>query len=125
LVCTPMTAGFTASTISAKLAGPEAVRPKSAAADGSDAECSGTRQPSGKRRVAEAPAAAASAIMQKRTAGRPDGLFVAVGFWSSMRPRCSSERLLRACRRFEREVVPQGPPRSARCSRWTRGAIPR
>src|SRR5262249_42601125 len=50
-------------------------------------ECTGARQPSGTR-LAEAPAAAASAMLQTRTAGRPDGLFIAVGFWSSMRPRC-------------------------------------
>src|SRR5262249_29223712 len=86
-VFTPMTAGFTASTTLAKLVGPEALRPKSSAADCGDAECTGARQSSGTR-LAEAPAAAASAMLQTSTAGRPDGLFVAVGFWSSMCPRC-------------------------------------
>src|SRR6266446_5119924 len=88
-VCTPITAGFTASTTSAKLAGPGLPRLKSEADDRGQADRSEAGQSCGARRAAEAPAAAANAMIQTRTAARRErDFFAAVRLRSCMHPRC-------------------------------------
>ena len=111
-VCTPMTAGFTASTISAKPAGPELPRPTSKSDGHSEAVCSDVGQSRGARRTAEAPAAAANATMQTRTAARSESArdFTSVRLFS-MYPRCSASFALVGDLRRTR---PKKPPRFAR-----------
>src|SRR5947199_7772855 len=116
-VCTPITAGFTASTISAKPAGPELPRPTSKSDGHSEAVRSDVGQSCGARRTAEAPAAAANATMQTRTAARSEGArdFTSVRLsLFCMYPRCSASFALVGDLRRTR---PKKPPRFARYCR--------